>query len=400
MWRHESLRTRIVIDNDIPRQHVNSPQEYRLDVIDLTGRSPIDTEPEVKQLAQEFLDQKIDLSADPLFDSKLWKLSDHEYVFILALDHIVSDGISYEILDREIWELYRQSMKGLPFTLPHLPAQFPDYAVWQQRTHRAWKNKHEQYWRLHLAGVEYVRLPSDVEPDEASPPVVVSQHISFGNSLSAKLREVARREVTPVHLLVLAMYIIVMSRWCDREELVITYISHGRQGRPELENMIGLVVNWVYLRIRLVKEETFRELLTRVRLEVSTAFEHLDFNRVPNLVPECRNELEFHWQSSNRAVRANTLPEKAEQRIRMQPVSLRAPNWFPRFWPVFYDTASGISVTIHYRPDTFVSSSIEIFGYNLRLIANEYVQCPIANLTSTWMKMRRRVRHNGNVGSI
>jgi hypothetical protein len=400
--RHEALRSRVVTVNGIPTQHIDPPREFHLDVVDLTSRSPVDVEREAKQLAQEFLDQKIDLSADPLFDSKLWKLSDHEYVFISSMDHLFSDGISYGILNREIWELYDQGMKGLPFSLPQLPVQFPDYAVWQQRTHRAWKRKHEPYWRQHMTGVQSVQVPCDVALADAVPSVAL--HIPFGNLLSAKLREAARREGTLPSMLVLAIYVIVISRWCDREDLLITYIAHGRYRRSELENMIGFVANLLYLRIRLTKEDTFRELLTRVQLEVSLALEHRDFDRVPDFIPDCSSEAYFNWQPTNSA--------KGPLDHHFIPESTLIPTWarkydakgkpdsepsivpFPmrsgptKFSSTFYDTTDGIYWAVIYAPNLLAPNTIQKLGHDLKSVAEEVAEHPFARIAGISMRPR------------
>jgi hypothetical protein len=359
-----------------------------MEVVDLTGKPAVQAELTARQLAQEFLEQNIDISVDPLFDSKLLKVSDNQHVLVLALDHIVSDGRSYAILNREIWGMYEHITQARPLNLPTQCVQFPDYAVWQQRTYEDWKRKHQAYWKMHMDGAGFASIPPDIEERDSCAEVVAVEHFSLGSSLSMKLRAAARQEGSPLHLLVLAIYVVVMSRWCGRDDLVIWYMSHGRHHRPELECMVGLLISPLHLRIRLTQEDTFLDLLERVRSEVSLGFDHLDFNRVPHILPECRTELEFHWQSSNRKARSRGEGVGPESALTMQPFSLRATNLRPKFWPVFFDNSSGISVTITYRSDMFVPSTVRRFGDQIRLIAAEWVEHPRARIGSVSLNLR------------
>src|SRR6202000_2033096 len=124
------------------------------------------------RLAQQFADEPIDLSVGPVFEAALLRISVREHVLILLLDHIVSDAASWGILSKEIWTSYSQAAHGQSSLLPNLSVQFPDYAVWQQRTHGAWLRKHEAYWRGHLSGAPRIRMPRDEGLPEAQQPAM------------------------------------------------------------------------------------------------------------------------------------------------------------------------------------------------------------------------------------
>lgn len=384
--RHESLRTRIIQVDGIPRQHIDAASDDHFEVIDLAKVSPINVQREAKHVAQEFIEEKIDLSVGPLFDAKLLRLSNREHVLILALDHIVSDAVSYGILSRDIWTLYNQAAQGLPFSLPQLPVQFADYAVWQQRTYDAWLKKHEAYWRGRLTGAPRIQLPLGNGLAEVKHPTVSMLHIPFGKALSAKLRDVARRERTLLPLVVLTVYAAVVSRWCSQGDLVLGFASHGRHSRPELENMIGFLATGLLLRIEITKEESFLDLLKRVNLEFYSACNHQGIGRLRDIVPECTIDVGFNWITTNWSRRSVHQKGEADGPVKMQPFpiqtfrSVEAP--FLKFVPLFSDTAAGIIVTVLYRPDLFAKSTIERFGHSLRLFAAEFTQRPLASVAS------------------
>ena len=382
LQRHESLRIRFEFTDEGPSQRVHPNCEYDFEMVNLSELSPAERERSVRRLTQEFLDGKLDVTVSPMFEAKLWRLSDQEHVAVLALDHLVSDDISNNILTRDVWESYKRAAHGLPVALPALPVQFADYAVWQRRTYDDWMRKHAGYWRERLINAPRTQLPPDIESASVAHPMDSTVHMPFGKQLSGALREVARREGTLLPLVVFAVYVVVMSHWLNQSELIILFVSHGRHQRPEFENMIGLLTTNLFVRIDCHKNDTLLDLLKRVDLEFHRTLEHHDFDRVPDFIPECATDLTFNWRSSSWTRRTRTTPEKHASDLRTQPFMARAPYWSSKFWALFYDAPGGICVTVRYRPDLLPTSTIEWFGRSLQAVAQSVCQHPLSSIGS------------------
>lgn len=76
---------------------------------------------------------------------------------LVDMHHIISDGVSVNILIREFGELYNNRK------LPALRIQYKDYAVWQEefKTGDAYKTQ-EAYWLKQLEGeLPVLDLPAD-----------------------------------------------------------------------------------------------------------------------------------------------------------------------------------------------------------------------------------------------
>ena len=395
--RHESLRTRIVQTDGELWQHIDADAGDRLDIVDLTRTSDLDGA--AQQLGEEFLETKRDLSTGPLFEGRLLKLSNREHVLILAIDHVVSDATSSVILSREIWSLYDQAARGQPDSLPQLPIQFADYAVWLQHSYEAWLKRHEAYWRKHLAGVRPLRLTRDRGSSQQSrTPTSRILNFRFGKALSARLRDLAWRERTLLPMVVLVVYVIVMSRWIDQRDFVLPFLSHGRD-HPKLINMVGFVANFLNLRVTINPEDTFVDLLSRLKLEVDAAYQHKDFNRVMDLIPECNTDLMFNWLPSNRSfdwlpdsLTLNSAPaelrfanlshqQQTNEVLQLKTFTL-APPWRMQFAPLFADTSADICMTVVYRPDLIQRSKIEQFGSNVLSLAAQFAEQPLRKVGS------------------
>ncbi|WP_333783192.1 condensation domain-containing protein, partial [Xenorhabdus szentirmaii] len=73
-----------------------------------------------------------DLTQGPLIRGQLLQLADEEHVLLFTQHHIISDGWSIGILVRELAALYQAALSGQTASLPPLPVQYADYAVWQR----------------------------------------------------------------------------------------------------------------------------------------------------------------------------------------------------------------------------------------------------------------------------
>jgi hypothetical protein len=84
---------------------------------------------------------------------KLLRLDQEEHVLLVTMHHIVSDGWSMAIFNRELNTLYAAYAEGSEDPLPPLAIQYPDYAAWQ----REWLSGERleaqaNYWREALGG--------------------------------------------------------------------------------------------------------------------------------------------------------------------------------------------------------------------------------------------------------
>lgn len=374
--RHESLRTKIVEVDGVPRQHVDQPLDHYLDVVDLHQIPPSLCEEEVQKLSHEFADEKIDLAVGPLFAARLFKLSDDEHVLIVAVDHIIMDRVSMGILNREIWTVYHQAVQGLPASLPQLHVQYGDYAVWLHKTLGIWRKKHEAHWRERLSGASALKLPLGAVPPGMNDSSRLD--ILFGKPLTDKLRKLARREGALLSTVVLAVYFAVMSRWYDKKDLIMWFVSNGRF-RPELRNMIGFVVHGLTLRIAISDDDSFLDLLKRVNFEIYSANEHRDFGWLPHILEAPKTDLSFNWGPGWAVGNVHGAIDGSGIRIQPFPLRKKLPGFNAGF---FNETPDGIVMYAYHTPEVIAPHIIKSFGDGMVSVADEFAEHPSERIGS------------------
>lgn len=374
--RHEPLRTRIVPLGEIPYQQIDEPHPHYLHVIDLSGMTDGNAENALKDLLEEFTAEEVEFSIGPMFATRLFKLSDTEHIFVIAFNHMISDAVSNEILRKEIWTQYDILSRADQHHLPPLELQFADYAVWQEDSCHLWMKKHATYWRGRLQDARPTKFPDDLGLPQ-SQPVGAQFELHLGLQLSNSIRQMAQRQQCMLPLVVLSIYLLLVSSWCVQRDLLVRLISNARY-RPELETMIGFVANHLYLRLELRPNDTFLDFMKRVQLEFYAAYDHLDFDRVPDLVPQCRNtDLCFNWASENRWFMER--PQETVGKLTLQSYPLSSARVVD-FMPFFFDGSSGITGTVLYRSDRFSLTTARWLEAEFGRFSERCVQNPSVRL--------------------
>ncbi|MBK8993746.1 MAG: hypothetical protein IPM40_19765 [Gammaproteobacteria bacterium] len=123
--RHEALRTTFVAEGGSLKQVVHGEH-----VVDLEGGA-VD-EPgaavaggQLAQILEAEAHYPFDLAAGPLFRARLIGLGAAEHILILNMHHIVSDGWSHDVLERDLAELYDAAATHRPAHLPNCRSSTP-----------------------------------------------------------------------------------------------------------------------------------------------------------------------------------------------------------------------------------------------------------------------------------
>ncbi|TWK85460.1 hypothetical protein CHCC20335_2378 [Bacillus paralicheniformis] len=224
-----------------------------------------------QEAASAFI-QPFDLSQAPLFRAQIVKVSDERHLLLVDMHHIISDGVSVNILIREFGELYNNR------TLPALHIQYKDYAVWQEKFKKGdTYKKQEAYWLKQLEG----ELPVlDLPADHTRPPVrsFAGDQVAFtlDEKLTSGLHQLAREYGSTLYMVLLAAYTALLSRLSGQEDIIVGSPIAGRPHK-DLEPILGMFVNTLALRTRPEGGKPFAEYLQEVRETALEAYEHQDY---------------------------------------------------------------------------------------------------------------------------
>jgi amino acid adenylation domain-containing protein len=295
--RHEALRTSFPDREGRPVQEVSPDLALPIPRLDLT-------EEEAGRWISAEARRPFDLRQGPLLRLALLRLGPDDHLLFLAMHHIVSDGWSMRLFFRDLAALYREA------SLPPLPVQVPDIAVWQRgRLQGETLTGLLEYWKGQLAGAP-ARL--ELPTDRPRPPFPSNrggqEELPLPAGTAAALRDLARRCASTPFILLTATLPAFFGRLTGQSDIVLGSPIAGRT-RSEVEELIGFFVNTLVLRLSWDGDPSGRELLALARRAVLGAHAHqeLPFEKVvAELTPERHLshaplfQVMFSWQEAAR----------------------------------------------------------------------------------------------------
>jgi amino acid adenylation domain-containing protein len=368
--RHESLRTTFAVMGDAPIQHIAPMLELDIPLLEANDETTL------HNLIMAEANRPFDLQQGPLLRAKIVRLADANHVLLFNQHHIISDGWSMGIFNRELQQLYAAFAQHKPSPLAKLSLQYADFAAWQQQQGESLAQQID-YWKQKLASIPILELPSD-HPRPAVQRycgAILNQYIA--TPLTAQLKHLAQQEQATLFMLLMAVFQTLLHRYSNQEDFTIGTPIAGRN-HSELEDIIGFFVNTLVLRADLSGSPTLRQLLARVRETSLAAFSHQDVSfekLVEELLPErdmSRNPLfQVMFVLQNTPHSELTLHgTRAEQ--------IHIPVETEKFDLSLYvmETANGLTCTFSYSTDLFDTATIERMAGHFRKLLQSVVSNP------------------------
>ncbi|TBV09727.1 non-ribosomal peptide synthetase [Stutzerimonas kirkiae] len=271
--RHESLRTTFRQEGEQAVQVIHPRIDLALDQEHLEGAR----EALIQSRVEAEVARPFDLEHGPLLRVKLLRLAEDDHVLILTLHHIVSDGWSMPIMVDELIQLYEGYRTGQEVTLPELPIQYTDYAIWQ----RNWMEAGEQerqlaYWKEQLGDEQVVlELPTDRPRPAIQSQEGASLSIELSDELAQSLKQLAQQQGVTLFMLLLASFQTLLHRYSGQEDIRVG-VPNANRNRVETERLVGFFVNTQVFKAEFDLGTTFSDLLKQIQQRALGAQAHQD----------------------------------------------------------------------------------------------------------------------------
>lgn len=271
--RHDVLRT-IFVHKDVPRPLQIVLKQWRVDfsTIDLSGIPRHEAEARVVLLKEQDRATPFNLARDPLTRVTIISLAKDEAEVVWSHHHIILDGWSAGILQGELVEIYTALLQGRQHTLPE-PTPFSGYVTWIGKQNQ---DVSRCFWRDYLEGFSQTtgipRFPSQIPP---APAGRGSLNHRLDNRRSDALAALAAENGVTLNVLFQAIWGILLCRFNGTDEAVFAATVSGRPEELKgIEEMVGLFINAVPVRIMLNKAANFPQLLKTLQTDTLAASRH------------------------------------------------------------------------------------------------------------------------------
>ncbi|WP_067488574.1 non-ribosomal peptide synthetase [Actinomadura hibisca] len=208
-----------------------------------------------------------DMAKPPLLRFVLIKLGDDRHRMVFTNHHILLDGWSTPILQTELFALYltRGDDTGMPRVTP-----YKNYLAWVARQDRA---AAEDAWRHALDGVDEPTFIAPAPSSSTGEPGRV--RLVLDEDLTAALNARARAHGVTLNTVLQLAWGTLLGRLTGRTDVVFGAAVSGRPPElPGVEQMIGLFINTLPVRVRARPADTVAQALARLQGEQADLMVH------------------------------------------------------------------------------------------------------------------------------
>ncbi|NEU24859.1 amino acid adenylation domain-containing protein, partial [Paenibacillus polymyxa] len=278
--RHAILRTNFYSGwHGQPLQIVYRQKNPSFRYEDVRGREHAVAEFVTQDKARGF-----DLSKDALMRVAVFRTDDRSYRFVWSFHHIVMDGWCLSLMTDEVFGAYFALLENKqPELAPVKP--YSDYIEWLEHQDA---QEATRYWSDYLAGFEQQTLlpgesaqASVVERDEDtngsgnssnSGYVLEKLPLMLGKERSAALNQMAKQQHVTINTLLQSVWGVILQKYNNNQDVVFGSVVSGRPAEiPGVENMIGLFINTIPVRICSAPDATFAEVVQRTQEQALTS---------------------------------------------------------------------------------------------------------------------------------
>ena len=217
--------------------------------------------------ACDLLQASLDIEHGPLLRAGLFELPDGSQRLLLAMHHLVVDGVSCRILLEDFGSVYRRLAQGQPPKLPPRSASFQDWALHLQAPVTQERCDRERaYWLAQGAPAFAVEHPGgrNAEGD------VDTLQVTLDSGTTARLLQSARLNARPDDFLLTALARVLLP-WSGQPALLVEQEGHGRPDEPDVGRTVGWFTAAYPVRLSLPEDDTpavqikhVKEILRRV----------------------------------------------------------------------------------------------------------------------------------------
>ncbi|ANF97987.1 non-ribosomal peptide synthetase [Paenibacillus bovis] len=262
MSRHAILRTGFYSDiHDEPLQVVFRQKEMPVDYVDLRSLSSEQQQEWMQQYEAEDMTRGFRLDSDPLMRAAIFHL-DHGCRVMWSFHHIIMDGWCIPIVTGEIFTHYTALCQNQQAQLPPAP-QYGTYIEWLNRMDQ---DAASSYWKHYLADHEGHTLLPETAKKSGDAYVLEEQTLQLGHELTARLDQIARQHQVTVNTLLQSAWGIMLQQYNGSRDAVFGGVVSGRPAEiPGIEDMVGLFINTVPVRVQSLADDTFAGVMRRVQ---------------------------------------------------------------------------------------------------------------------------------------
>ncbi len=360
LQRHEILRTEFKVIEEEPVQCILEHAEPNFTYKKINRQmSSSELTDELKRTMKQFV-RPFQLSKAPLLRAEYVDLDEETYLF-MDLHHIVTDGISMDILMDE----FKRLCEGEE--LQPLTVQYKDYSEWLATQDYSIQ---KEFWVQQFADeIPILDMPTDFPRPQTQSYRGGMVAVYTGKDLGSAVKAFAKRKNVTEYMIFLSTAMALLGRYANQEDIVIGSPVSGRTHK-DTETMLGMFVNTLAMRGKPEKGKAFSTLLEEVKEYCLQAYEYQNYP-----FEELVEEIDVGRDVSRNPlfdvmlVLQNTGKEEEQNIITSEEVASKFDLTFD-----ISEVNEDFRIEIEYCSDLFLRETIEQMGMRFLFLLSQVVE--------------------------
>jgi amino acid adenylation domain-containing protein/thioester reductase-like protein len=199
----------------------------------------------------------------PLLRLNLFKLGAERHHFLWSYHHILIDGWCMPLVMKDLIETFLRATAGQPLVKTSR-RPYRDYIAWYLKQDQ---EKAKAFWKSHLADLTApTSLPLDRQPGQSAAAGSAEERLELPPDMTSKIQDLCKKLRVTQSTMIQAVWAMLLSRYSRQNDVVFGMTVSGRPADlTGSEDMIGLFINTLPIRVNLTEGITFSELLAQVQ---------------------------------------------------------------------------------------------------------------------------------------
>jgi non-ribosomal peptide synthetase component F len=355
-----------------------SLKEHKCSVIlyDLSDKEGGRDKTALEEIKNKDRHEAFDLHRVP-FRVILCKLAEKQYEMIISNHHILYDGWSTGIILKEFFQAYRESGKGVMFSLPVKPA-LKEFVKWMRTQDTVTQ---EEYWKGYLKGFvpDPGRAVTRKRKKRKELKNAANYKFNFPGELKTKLDAFIKGHNITTASFLYSVWGVLLQNYHSGSDIIFDATVSGRSAGTAIKgiaDMVGFFINTLPMRVQTFANETTADFLSRMYRMVQEWAEFENSSPLP--VREILDK--YHKENLfDSVVVIENYPLDSLTVRETAPLSIHSFSIVER---TFYDLTviitplNGIEFNITFNNDLFDEIVISRLSNHLVLIVEEMVTYP------------------------
>jgi tyrocidine synthetase-3 len=336
--------------------------------LDLSNKKGRQKEHALEEVKKNDCQQNFDLRDVP-FRVTLCKVDEGKFVMILSNHHILYDGWSNGIILREFFRAYNDSYRGKDLLKIPAKTKFKEYVKWIQAQD---SSRQKKYWNDYLTGIDTGTIFFIKKRKGEGVQGIENYQFTFSEEMGERLQVFVKKYKVTTASLLYSAWGILLQKYTNTNGVLFGTTVSGRSAKiKDIENIVGLFINTLPLRVESHPEETIIDLLARTNetLQQRAAFEWTSLVDIKGYSDVPGNEELFNTIVVIENYPLDRVLATVDSHLSFQSYSMVETTSYDL--TAVISIFDGIEVSFKYRDEWFDGETIEALStYFIRIIEN------------------------------